>query len=138
MQAVAPLALFALVLGTGPCDISTSPTPAEDAGTDAPAQPADAGDPCDTLAARYVQTAIDLNYCSVAGDCWAYAADCAITTHAGAPSCYLVLNQGADRTQFADMSLAWQQLRCPTDDECGTCGAAPALDCLSGVCVIVQ
>ena len=136
MQA-APLALLAVVLATGPCMEVSSPTP-QDAGGDTAPEQADGGDPCDRLVARYVQTAMDLGYCSVAADCWAYAADCAITTHAGAPSCFLVLNQQADRTQFADMSLAWQQLQCPTDEACGTCGAAPALDCQGGQCVIVQ
>jgi hypothetical protein len=131
MQAVAPLALLALVLGTGPCDIS-SPTPAQDAGQ------GDAENACDQLAARYVATAAQLNYCTDAVDCFAYEADCAIETHAGAPTCYLILNQQVDRTQFADMSLAWQRLNCPADTACGSCTTAPALDCQGGTCVVVQ
>jgi hypothetical protein len=117
-------------VATGACSDGASPAP--DAG-----EP-DGGSACDQLAARYVRTAADLGYCTVAADCWAYAADCAITTHAGAPACSLVLNQEADKTQFADMSLAWKTLACPTAEACGTCDLAPALDCQGGKCVLVQ
>ena len=129
MTRLLPTALLAVLLA-GSCS-EDSPAPS-DAGQ------ADAATACDQLAARYVQTAADLGYCAVAGDCWAYAADCAITTHAGAPACALLLNQAADKTQFADMSLAWKTLGCPTEDACGTCNPAPALDCQGGQCVLVQ
>jgi hypothetical protein len=129
----AALGLLAVVLATGPC-MDASP-PERDAGADAPAAHADGGDACDQLAARYLTTAAQLGSCTDAVDCWAYQADCAIGTHAGAPACYLILNQQADRTQFADMSLAWQHLGCPADSDCGSCTTAPALDCEGGTCV---
>ncbi len=122
----AALGLLAL-LAAGACS-DGSPAPA-DAGQ------SDVASSCDELAARYVDTAADLGYCTAAADCWAYAADCAITTHAGAPACSLLLNQEADKTQFADMSLLWQTLGCPTAEACGDCNLAPTLDCQAGHCV---
>ncbi len=130
MRLLAVVGLLALALAAGSCS-DDAPAPS-DAGQ------ADAAGACDDLAARYLRTAADLGYCSTASDCWAYEADCAITTHAGAPTCTLLLNQEADKTQFADMSLLWQSLACPTEEACGTCNPAPTLDCQGGQCVIVQ
>jgi hypothetical protein len=126
----AALGLLAVLLAVGACS--------DDAPAQSDAGQSDAAGACDQLAARYVGTAADLGYCSVAADCWAYAADCAITTHAGAPTCTLLLNQEADKTQFADMSLAWQTLGCPTTAACDGCNPVPTLDCRGGACVAVQ
>ena len=124
------IGLLAVILAADTCEIETV-TP-QDAG-----EP-DAGDTCDQIATRYLNTAADLGYCSVASDCWAYAADCAITTHGGAPACQLLLNQEADQTQLADMSVLWKTFGCPTVEACGTCTPAPVLDCQGGACVALE
>jgi hypothetical protein len=129
------IGLLAVVLGTGPCS-SGGTAPAADAGSpgDAFTVHGDAGALCDQLAARYVTTAGPLNYCSADADCWAYPADCAINAYAGEPGCYVLLNVHSDRTQFADMALAWQSLGCPAEPTCDACPAVPTLACVDGTC----
>ncbi len=124
------------MLVIGSC--SGAPLPAPDGGGDAAVDRGDGGDTCAALASRYVTTAAGLRSCSVAADCWSYAADCAIETYAGTPTCYLILNLYSDRTQFADMSLEWRQLGCPMESACGSCVDTPVLDCQDGSCVATQ